>query len=136
MLPTQACGSLQENLRAVRAANGNQLPNLAHPPQERRRAAHECPSCPRFASVIDYPFHPALHLLTPAEQALCSQLRILPKPYLVIKETLVCEHARRGWQAPPTVKVDANKTSRVWDFLVQAGYLEITAPSTAPADPA
>jgi transcriptional adapter 2-alpha len=71
-----------------------------------------------------------LHLLTPAEQTLCSQLRILPKPYLVIKETLVREYARRGGklrrrEARDLVKVDVNKTSRVWDFLVQAGFLQI-----------
>lgn len=73
---------------------------------------------------------PSLHLLTPAEQALCSSLRILPKPYLVIKETLVREYARRGGklrrrEARDLVKIDVNKTSRVWDFLVQAGYLRI-----------
>jgi len=74
---------------------------------------------------------PSLHLLTPAEQALCSHLRILPKPYLVIKETLVREYARRGGklrrrEARDLVKIDVNKTSRVWDFLVQSGYLKIT----------
>lgn len=73
---------------------------------------------------------PSLHLLTPAEQTLCSTLRILPKPYLVIKETLVREYARRGGklrrrEARDLVKIDVNKTSRVWDFLVQAGYLRI-----------
>ncbi|KAH9020735.1 hypothetical protein EDB85DRAFT_2293776 [Lactarius pseudohatsudake] len=72
----------------------------------------------------------SLHLLTPAEQTLCSTLRILPKPYLVIKETLVREYARRGGklrrrEARDLVKIDVNKTSRVWDFLVQAGYLRI-----------
>ena len=79
---------------------------------------------------------PSLHLLTPAEQALCSQLRILPKPYLVIKETLVREYARRGGklrrrEARDLVKIDVNKTSRVWDFLVQSGYLKITNDQTA-----
>ncbi|TFK19314.1 SWIRM-domain-containing protein [Coprinopsis marcescibilis] len=73
---------------------------------------------------------PSVHLLTPAEQALCSSLRILPKPYLIIKETLVREYARRGGklrrrEARDLVKIDVNKTSRVWDFLVQAGYLKI-----------
>lgn len=73
---------------------------------------------------------PYLHLLTPAEQTLCSSLRILPKPYLVIKETLIREYARRGGklrrrEARDLVKIDVNKTSRVWDFLVQAGYLRI-----------
>ncbi|KAJ3905382.1 hypothetical protein F5879DRAFT_743788 [Lentinula edodes] len=82
---------------------------------------------------------PSLHLLTQGEQTLCSQLRILPKPYLVIKETLVREYARRGGklrrrEARDLVKVDVNKTSRVWDFLVQAGFLKITPdvdPSTS-----
>jgi transcriptional adapter 2-alpha len=49
---------------------------------------------------------------------------------LVIKETLVREYARRGGklrrrEARDLVKIDVNKTSRVWDFLVQAGYLRI-----------
>ncbi|KAG1863850.1 hypothetical protein F4604DRAFT_1586801 [Suillus subluteus] len=74
---------------------------------------------------------PSLHLLTPAEQTLCTQLRIFPKPYLIIKETLVREYARRGGklrrrEARDLVKIDVNKTSRVWDFLVQAGFLKIT----------
>ncbi|KAJ7694110.1 hypothetical protein B0H17DRAFT_1159181 [Mycena rosella] len=78
---------------------------------------------------------PSLHLLTPAEQTLCSQLRILPKPYLVVKETLVREYARRGGklrrrEARDLVKIDVNKTSRVWDFLAQAGFLQINAEPT------
>ncbi|THH29262.1 hypothetical protein EUX98_g4930 [Antrodiella citrinella] len=73
---------------------------------------------------------PSLHLLTPEEQTLCSTLRILPKPYLVIKETLVREYARRGGklrrrEARDLVKIDVNKTSRVWDFLVQAGFMKV-----------
>ena len=81
---------------------------------------------------------PALHLLTPEEQTLCSQLRILPKPYLVIKETLVREYARRGGklrrrEARDLVKIDVNKTSRVWDFLVQAGFLRVGSMDAPPA---
>ncbi|EGO25957.1 hypothetical protein SERLADRAFT_369310 [Serpula lacrymans var. lacrymans S7.9] len=83
------------------------------------------------AAPLNLANSPSLHLLTPAEQTLCSQLRILPKPYLVIKETLVREYARRGGklrrrEARDLVKIDVNKTSRVWDFLVQAGFLKIT----------
>lgn len=75
---------------------------------------------------------PSLHLLSPAEQVLCAQLRILPKPYLVVKETLVREYARRGGklrrrEARELVKIDVNKTSRVWDFLVQQGFLNIAS---------
>lgn len=83
------------------------------------------------AAPLNLANSPSLHLLTTAEQTLCSQLRILPKPYLIIKETLVREYARRGGklrrrEARDLVKIDVNKTSRVWDFLVQAGYLKIT----------
>ncbi len=48
------------------------------------------------AAPLNLANSPSLHLLTPAEQTLCAQLRILPKPYLVIKEILVREYARRG----------------------------------------
>ena len=86
------------------------------------------------AAPLNLANSPSLHLLTPAEQTLCSTLRILPKPYLAIKETLVREYARRGGklrrrEARDLVKIDVNKTSRVWDFLVQAGYLRLHAPS-------
>lgn len=88
------------------------------------------PSGRRPPAPLNLANSPSLHLLTPAEQTLCSSLRILPKPYLVIKETLVREYARRGGklrrrEARDLVKIDVNKTSRVWDFLVQAGYLRI-----------
>lgn len=93
-----------------------------------------------LAQPLNLANSPSLHLLTPAEQTLCSQLRILPKPYLVIKETLVREYARRGGklrrrEARDLVKIDVNKTSRVWDFLVQSGYLKITTEPSAAAAP-
>ncbi|OZJ03255.1 hypothetical protein BZG36_03518 [Bifiguratus adelaidae] len=37
-----------------------------------------------------------VHLLTPSEQAICSALRIMPRPYLVIKDTILKEYARLG----------------------------------------
>ncbi|KAF8058803.1 hypothetical protein FPV67DRAFT_1565566 [Lyophyllum atratum] len=87
------------------------------------------PPVRRLPAPLNLANSPSLHLLTPAEQTLCSQLRILPKPYLVIKETLVREYARRGGklrrrEARDLVKIDVNKTSRIWDFLVQAGFLK------------
>ncbi|KAH7889050.1 hypothetical protein F5I97DRAFT_1803806 [Phlebopus sp. FC_14] len=98
------------------------------------------PPARRAPAPLNLANSPSLHLLSPSEQTLCSQLRILPKPYLIIKETLVREYARRGGklrrrEARDLVKIDVNKTSRVWDFLVQAGFLKITPdpqPSVAP----
>lgn len=92
-----------------------------------------------IAAPLNLANSPMLHLLRPDEQALCSSLRILPKPYLVIKETLVREYARRGGklrrrEARDLVKIDVNKTSRVWDFLVQTGFLKIAPDLTANAN--
>ncbi|KAH6897606.1 transcription coactivator [Coprinopsis sp. MPI-PUGE-AT-0042] len=99
------------------------------------RAAGNAPIIRKPPAPLNLANSPSLHLLTPAEQTLCSQLRILPKPYLVIKETLVREYARRGGklrrrEARDLVKIDVNKTSRIWDFLVRAGYLKITTEPT------
>jgi transcriptional adapter 2-alpha len=93
------------------------------------------------AAPLNLANSPSLHLLTDGEKTLCSSLRLLPKPYLVVKETLVREYARRGGklrrrEARDLVKIDVNKLSRVWDFLVQSGYLKITneqSASTAPS---
>ncbi|KAJ7273458.1 hypothetical protein B0H12DRAFT_1089482 [Mycena haematopus] len=103
------------------------------------------PTNARKRAPLNLANSPSLHLLTPVEQTLCSQLRILPKPYLVVKETLVREYARRGGklrrrEARDLVKIDVNKTSRVWDFLAQAGFLQINAepaisnPAPSPAN--
>lgn len=121
------------------------LVSLVGDSEDRRSRERETPGSTtgipvrRQPAPLNLANSPSLHLLTPPEQALCSQLRILPKPYLVIKETLVREYARRGGklrrrEARDLVKIDVNKTSRVWDFLVQAGYLKITTDPT-PAPP-
>ncbi|KAG6873542.1 hypothetical protein C0995_014412 [Termitomyces sp. Mi166 len=99
------------------------------------------PPVRRLPAPLNLANSPSLHLLTPGEQTLCSQLRILPKPYLVIKETLVREYARRGGklrrrEARDLVKIDVNKTSRIWDFLVQAGFLKIINDPVTAAAPA
>jgi transcriptional adapter 2-alpha len=67
-------------------------------------------------------------LLTTSEADLCSKLRILPRAYLVIKETLLGEFQKRGGglkkrQARGLVKIDVNKTSKVWDYFVSRGWL-------------
>ncbi|KAI0267055.1 hypothetical protein BC834DRAFT_872318 [Gloeopeniophorella convolvens] len=127
-----------ERLQQLRAASSRQ--SLG--PESRRnsgvdsdrksadQASTAGPPGRRAPAPLNLANSPSLHLLTPAEQTLCSTLRILPKPYLVIKETLVREYARRGGklrrrEARDLVKIDVTKTSRVWDFLVQAGYLRI-----------
>lgn len=139
-LQARSSGRLSSGPDARRAS----LTSFAGDIEDRRSRERETPGSTtgihvrRQPAPLNLANSPSLHLLTPPEQALCSQLRILPKPYLVIKETLVREYARRGGklrrrEARDLVKIDVNKTSRVWDFLVQAGYLKITTdPTTAP----
>jgi transcriptional adapter 2-alpha len=67
-----------------------------------------------------------LQLLTEEEVKLCSELHILPKPYLYIKQSLLREFARCGGrmeleQAVELLpKVDANIVSSIWDHLFGA----------------
>ncbi|KAL0145785.1 Homeodomain-like DNA binding domain-containing transcription factor [Mucor lusitanicus] len=79
-----------------------------------------------------------VHLLTEEEQVLCSTLRIMPRPYLVIKDTILKEYARLGYlkrrQCRSLIKIDVNKTSRIYDFFVESGWIKaFKDPATASA---
>lgn len=72
----------------------------------------------------------SLDLLTTEEQTLCSALRVLPKPYLLIKETYLRENERRKGllkrrDARKMMKIDVNKSGRIFDFLVANGILKL-----------
>ncbi|KAI8368125.1 uncharacterized protein BYT42DRAFT_585358 [Radiomyces spectabilis] len=78
-----------------------------------------------------------IHLLTEEEQVLCSTLRIMPRPYLVIKDTILKEYAKQGYlkrrQARALIKIDVNKTSRIYDFFIESGWIKpFKENSTAP----
>ncbi|ANZ75873.1 BA75_02366T0 [Komagataella pastoris] len=69
-------------------------------------------------------------LLSDEEKILCSTLRLLPKPYLVIKETLFRELIRCGGvlkkrTARELLKIDVNKTSKIYEFFVQQKWCNI-----------
>lgn len=74
------------------------------------------------SNPLDISHAPDVELLSPEEQMLCSQLRILPKPYLAIKETLFRELLRSGGvlkkrTARELIKIDVNKTARIYEFF-------------------
>ncbi|KAG6866415.1 hypothetical protein C0991_004700 [Blastosporella zonata] len=101
------------------------------------RLSAPAPAVRRPPAPLNLANSQSLHLLTSAEQTLCAALRLFPKNYLSIKELLVREYARRGGklrrrEARDLVKIDVNKTSRIWDFLVQAGFLKINNDPIAP----
>lgn len=71
---------------------------------------------------------PDLHLLTPEEVKLCEVLRIQPKPYLMIKEQILKEAVKgngslKRKQAKDICRVDQQKGGRIFDFMVNAGWV-------------
>lgn len=71
---------------------------------------------------------PDLQLLTAEERELCSILRIMPKPYLVIKENLIRESIKQGGALKKKVakeicRIDVNKGGQLFDFFVHNGWI-------------
>lgn len=69
-----------------------------------------------------------VELLSEKERQLCSILRLYPRLYLSIKDTLIREYLKLGGlkraQARAAVKIDVNKTSKLYDFFVAAGWIK------------
>ncbi|KAM5432405.1 Transcriptional adapter ada2 [Microsporum ferrugineum] len=71
---------------------------------------------------------PDLHLLTRDEVELCNVLHLNPKPYLAIKEHLLKEAMKQGGNlkkkdVKSMCKIDAQKSSRIYDFMVHSGWI-------------
>ncbi|KAJ5232908.1 Transcriptional adapter 2 [Penicillium chermesinum] len=69
-----------------------------------------------------------LHLLTREEAEVCNVLRLMPKPYLVLKETLLKEAMKQGGSlkkkdARAICKIDSTKAGRIYDFMVHSGWI-------------
>lgn len=69
-----------------------------------------------------------IDLLSEKERHICSILRLYPRLYLNIKDILIREYLRTGGlkraQARAAVKIDVNKTSRLYDFFISAGWIK------------
>lgn len=71
---------------------------------------------------------PDVHLLTPEEIDLCEKIRLYPKPYLVIKETVLKEALKTNGQLKKKqvreiVKLETGKGGRIFEFFVAGGWL-------------
>jgi transcriptional adapter 2-alpha len=68
-----------------------------------------------------------IHLLNDREQSLCSTLRLLPKSYLAIKDTMLGEYVKAGslrrQKARDLIKIDVNKTSKIYNFFLEMGWI-------------
>ncbi|KAG0004515.1 Transcriptional adapter ada2 [Modicella reniformis] len=97
-------------------------------PRGSAAANKSAPVVRKQASPLNIQNAEGIHLLTAPEQALCSTLRIFPKSYMIIKEQLLKEHARLGGlkrrQARELIKIDVNKTGKIYDFFVEAGWIQ------------
>ena len=69
-----------------------------------------------------------VEILSEKERQICSLLRLYPRLYLSIKDTLIREYLKYGGlkraQARAALKIDVNKTSRLYDFFVAAGWIK------------
>lgn len=70
---------------------------------------------------------PGFHLLSDSERILCSNLRLIPRNYMDIKNLLIAENNKLGFlrllDARRIVKIDVNKTRKIYDFLLSEGFV-------------
>lgn len=70
---------------------------------------------------------PGYEKLTSDERELCSVARIVPSSYLDFKHLLIAENKKSGSlklaQARVLLKIDVNKTRKIYDFLGEEGYI-------------
>lgn len=68
----------------------------------------------------------SLQLLSADERTLCAELRMLPRPFLFVKQAMLRELARRGGRLRRAdarrllAGVEPEKLERVWDVVVGA----------------
>ncbi|XP_012543664.1 transcriptional adapter 2-alpha isoform X1 [Monomorium pharaonis] len=70
---------------------------------------------------------PGYERLNTDEKELCSVVRIVPANYLDFKQMLITESKKSGYlrlaQARVLLKIDVNKTRKIYDFLAEQGYI-------------
>ncbi|ODV91997.1 hypothetical protein CANCADRAFT_80929 [Tortispora caseinolytica NRRL Y-17796] len=102
--------------------------SISYSPLRRERAYMESRPRKQTVTPLDISNAPDVEFLSPEEQVLCSELRILPKPYIAIKETLFRELLRTGGilkkrTARELIKIDVNKTARIYEFFLEQKWL-------------
>lgn len=89
----------------------------------------------KTGTPLDISHSPGVEILSAKERELCSSIRLFPNQYTVIKETLIKEFSKRGElkksAARQLVKIDVNKTGKLFDFLVESGWINNSTFSAA-----
>lgn len=84
----------------------------------------------KAAQPLDIRGTDAYDLLLASEQTLCSTLRILPRAYLLIKETMLTLHEKKKGKIRKRdmrghVKIDVSKTDKLFDFFGEMGWFKV-----------
>jgi len=81
----------------------------------------------RPGAPIDVTFFPGSDLLTDEEFEVCCVLRLTPQQYFASRKTLVENHRRIGFYrksaAQKMLKIDVNKTGKLYDFFQENRWL-------------
>ena len=121
----------------VRLSNEKNASGLPTPPS----GENTSPKRPPLQAIPNLtPLHlssdtsPDLQLLLPEEKELCSKLHVQPKAYLAIKdavfrEAMKSEGKLKKKQVRELSRIDTTKGGRVFEFLVESGWLGKAAKS-------
>ncbi|KPP68705.1 transcriptional adapter 2-alpha-like [Scleropages formosus] len=81
----------------------------------------------RSAPPLNLTGLPGTDKLNEKEKELCQVVRLVPGAYLEYKQALLNECRRQGGlrlaQARALIKIDVNKTRKIYDFLIKEGYI-------------
>ncbi|XP_030633056.1 transcriptional adapter 2-alpha isoform X2 [Chanos chanos] len=81
----------------------------------------------RSAPPLNLTGLPGTEKLNEREKELCQVVRLVPGAYLEYKQALLNECQRQGGlrlaQARALIKIDVNKTRKIYDFLIKEGYI-------------
>ncbi|XP_069082676.1 transcriptional adapter 2-alpha isoform X1 [Pleurodeles waltl] len=81
----------------------------------------------RSAPPLNLTGLPGTERLNEKEKELCQVVRLVPGAYLEYKSALMSESHKQGGlrlaQARALIKIDVNKTRKIYDFLVREGYI-------------
>ncbi|KAF4526042.1 hypothetical protein B566_EDAN000836 [Ephemera danica] len=129
-LKTFQSAKLMQKLSEIRAMQkreqkANNLPILQG--VSRMEAAARNPSSRRPAPPLEIAYLPFYERLIPQERELCAHARIVPESFLEFKSLLAAECKKndglRLAQARRCIKIDVNKTRRLFDFLMEQGII-------------
>jgi len=69
---------------------------------------------------------------------LCSRVRLVPESYLEFKDTLINECNKLGYlqlaQARTLIRIDVNKTRKIYDFLLSEHLITTNKKATSCGD--